>query len=219
MLTVVIAEAELELVPGEALNEPCVVASARKRGKRPEEILLDSSYHHNAEVCKSGRRGRPDIVHITLQVLQESLLNQLGGLRVFVHTRNDEVIYVSPEARLPKNYNRFCGLMEKLFKERTIKMEDGRELLHMEHKAIDQLLNELDGAKILLHPEGAHLSVSSKNEDLVAVIGGFPHGDFQREYELERFRVGDVELTPWAAAMELMCWYKSTPAGESAILK
>ena len=62
MLTIVIAEAELELVPEEALNERCVIESAKKRGKKPEEILLDSSYHHKAEICRSGRRGRPDIV-------------------------------------------------------------------------------------------------------------------------------------------------------------
>jgi len=210
MLTVVIAEAELELVPGEALNESCVVASARKRGKRPEEILLDSSYHHNAEVCRSGRRGRPDIVHITLQVLQESLLNQLGGMKVFLHTRNDEVIHVSREARLPKNYNRFCGLIEQLFKERTIKTEEGRELLRLEHKGIDELLGELNGEKVLLHPQGGPLSGHSRGEDIVAVIGGFPRGDFQREYELERFRVGDVELTTWATAAELLCWYKNS---------
>ncbi|MDY6984840.1 MAG: 16S rRNA methyltransferase [Candidatus Thermoplasmatota archaeon] len=205
MLTIVIAEAELELVPEEALSERCVVESAKKRGKSAEEILLDSSYHHNAEICRSGRRGRPDIVHITLQVLQECLLNNLGELRVFVHTRNDEVIYVNPETRLPKNYNRFCGLIEKLFKDKVIKADN--ELLRIEHKSIEDLLKELEGEKILMHPEGAGLSEHKRIGDVVAVIGGFPHGDFYRNYNLERYRIGDLELTTWATAMEVLCWY------------
>jgi len=215
MLVIVIAEAELELVPEEALNERCIVESAKRRGKKPQDILLDSSYHHSAEVCRSGRRGRPDIVHITLQVLQESFLNQLGELRVFVHTRNDEVICVNNEARLPKNYNRFCGLIEKLFKEKTIETEEGKVLLRMEHKSIEDLLNELEGEKILMHPMGRARSElfdfleHRRQKDVVAVIGGFPHGDFEKEHTLERFRVGDVELTTWAAAMEVLCLYNS----------
>jgi rRNA pseudouridine-1189 N-methylase Emg1 (Nep1/Mra1 family) len=36
MLTIVIAEAELELVPEEALNERRVIESAKKRGKNLE---------------------------------------------------------------------------------------------------------------------------------------------------------------------------------------
>jgi rRNA small subunit pseudouridine methyltransferase Nep1 len=209
MLSIVIAEAELELVPEEALNERCVIESAKKRGKRPEEILLDSSYHHSAKVCRDTRRGRPDIAHITLQVLQESLLNNTGGMRVFLHTRNDEVIYINPETRLPKNYNRFCGLIETLFRERII-VSEGRELMRMEKKGIEVLLEELRGRKVLLHQKGVPLAELTDREDTVAVIGGFPRGDFSRNYEgMDRASVADVELTTWATAMEVLCWYKT----------
>ncbi len=141
-------------------------------------------------------------------------MNQLGELRVFVHTRDDEVIYVSNEARLPKNYNRFCGSIEELFKEKTIKSEEGKVLLRMEHKSIETLLKEVEGEKILLHCRARSelsdfLKHRGEEKDIVAVMGGFPHGDFEKEYTLERFRVGDVELTTWATAMEVLCWYNS----------
>ena len=209
MLTVVIAEAELELVPEEAWNERCVMESARKRGKNPSDILLDSSYHHGASVCQNSRRGRPDIVHITLQLLQESLLNISGKMRIFVHTRDDHLITINPETRLPKNYGRFCGLIEKLFREGNIKSGEN-ELLKIDKVRIDEFLSRMEGEKILLHPGGAPLSEKIPVDDMIVIIGGFPQGDFMGSYEgTERFRVADVELTAWAAAMEAFCWYKT----------
>jgi rRNA small subunit pseudouridine methyltransferase Nep1 len=140
-----------------------------------------------------------------LQVLQESLLNNTGGTRVFLHTRNDEVIYINPETRLSKNYNRFCGLIETLFREWIITGE-GRELMRMEKKSIEELLGELNGRKMLLHQRGMPLAERTCREDTVAVIGGFPHGDFSRNYEgMDRVSIADVEPTTWATAMEVIC--------------
>lgn len=44
-------------------------------------------------------------------------------LRVYIHTRNNEIIYVKPETRIPRNYNRFVGLMESLFKNKAVPPE------------------------------------------------------------------------------------------------
>ncbi|HEY8110588.1 MAG TPA: ribosome biogenesis protein, partial [Candidatus Nitrosotenuis sp.] len=48
MLSLVIAEASLELVPKELQHHNSVVSHARKMGKRPSEILLDNSWHFGA---------------------------------------------------------------------------------------------------------------------------------------------------------------------------
>ena len=48
MLTLVLADTELERVPVEIQRHPSVRASARKRGRSPGSILLDSSLHHPA---------------------------------------------------------------------------------------------------------------------------------------------------------------------------
>ena len=98
MLTLVLADTELERVPAAIQRHPSVRASARRRGKSPTSVLLDSSFHHAAleKVPEGERRGRPDIAHIVLVVALDSILNLEGGLRLFIHTRNDEVIQFAP---------------------------------------------------------------------------------------------------------------------------
>lgn len=210
MLNIVITESELELVPDEALKEKSIVESAKKRNKKPCEILLDSSHHHSAKIVDGWRRGRPDIIHITLQVLQESFLNHVDQLRVWVHTRNDEIISINPETRLPKNYNRFCGLIEKLFRDGIIKSGDEKELLSINKQSIGDFIGQFDCKKLLAHPEGIKIQELKPERDVVVIIGGFPYGGFNREYgSVERVKVAEVELTTWATAMEILCWYES----------
>jgi len=62
----------------------------------------------------SDRRGRPDIVHISLLIANESILNCEGILDMVIHTRNEYAIKINPEMRVIKNYSRFKGLMEQL---------------------------------------------------------------------------------------------------------
>src|SRR3972149_3007475 len=106
MLTLLLADAELELAPPEIQKHPSVRASARKRGRSPTSILLDSSLHHPAlrKFLEGERRGRPDFVHLVLVLALDSILGAEAGLRLFVHTRIVEVIQLAPKTRIPKNY-------------------------------------------------------------------------------------------------------------------
>ena len=117
MLTFILAESALETVPQELWKHPAIENYSEKKGKSPRLIVLDRSYHHAAmEGMKDGeKRGRPDIVHFSLLEALGSPLNREGLLKVYVHTFDDHVISVDPQTRLPKNYNRFIGLMEQLF--------------------------------------------------------------------------------------------------------
>ncbi len=63
------------------------------------------------------KRGRPDIIHQCLLLLLDS---PFRDFEVYVHTINGQLIWVNRETRLPRNYNRFVGLMEKLFLEKRI---------------------------------------------------------------------------------------------------
>ncbi|HDZ36470.1 MAG TPA: 16S rRNA methyltransferase [Thermococcus sp.] len=211
MLHLVIAEAELELVPKAILDHPAVVNHARKRGKRPEEILLDSTYHHSAlkKLEDGERRGRPDIVHICLLNALESIANKEGLLRVYVHTRNDEVIYIKPETRIPRNYNRFVGLMESLFKNRTVPKD--LELLRIEEKSIEELVDEIgsDGV-FVMHEEGKLTKPSdfgktlSELENPLVIVGGFPHGDFRSEIPGEKISLYKAPLMAWTVVNEVI---------------
>ncbi|MEM4418885.1 MAG: 16S rRNA methyltransferase, partial [Candidatus Nitrosocaldus sp.] len=64
MITLIIAEASLELVPDEIAWHSAVKKHAKRQGREPKEILLDRSYHHTAmlNLKDAYRRGRPDIV-------------------------------------------------------------------------------------------------------------------------------------------------------------
>jgi rRNA small subunit pseudouridine methyltransferase Nep1 len=70
------------------------------------------------------RQGRPDIIHLTLLGALGSPLNLEGLLRVYVHTYNNHIITFKPEIRLPRNFNRFIGLMEQLFEKRKVPPEE-----------------------------------------------------------------------------------------------
>ena len=68
MLSLVIAESALELVPKELQSHNSVIASARRFNKKPSEILLDISWHFAAMkgIKNEIKRGRPDLVHFSL---------------------------------------------------------------------------------------------------------------------------------------------------------
>ena len=193
----ILAESELELNPW---------------NKRE---LLDSSIHHKIMRRKhfSMRRGRPDIVHFFLVVAMESILNKAGLLRVYIHTRNNEVIYIAPETRIIKNYNRFKGLMAQLLRERKIASDE--RLIWMEEKRVEELLEEIKGKKILFTRKGRKINVARLHEvmedDVVCIIGGFPSGYFMTELENmvdAIVSIYDDMLTAWTVAMEAIAAYE-----------
>ena len=201
MLTVVIAETELELVPVSICDHPVIKKSARKRGKNCEDMLLDSNFHHTAmrKLEDSKRRGRPDILHIILLCALESVLNRQGNLTTYIHTRNDEIISVNPETRIPRSYNRFCGLMEQLLQNGVVE-----DFFHLEKKPLQEFLENLPDEKIVLHREGDNLILE---EDLVCIVGGFPHGDFMTELKYPRYKIADERLPAWTVVCELVVRY------------
>ncbi|NJE55139.1 16S rRNA methyltransferase [Thermococcus sp. 21S9] len=211
MLHLVIADSELELVPKSIVEHPAVVNYARRRGKKPEEVILDSSYHHSAlkKLEDGERRGRPDIVHICLLNALESIANREGRLRVYVHTRNDEVIYIKPETRLPRNYNRFLGLMESLFKNRVVPKD--LALLRIEEKTLSELLEEIGPDEVfVMHEEGELMKprdfgkVLAGLENPLVIVGGFPHGDFRSKVEGKKVSLYREPLMAWTIVNEVL---------------
>ncbi|TLZ57587.1 MAG: 16S rRNA methyltransferase [Methanobacteriota archaeon] len=220
MLTLVLADTELERVPVELQRHPSVRASARKRGRSPASILLESSLHHPAlrKFPEGERRGRPDIAHIVLVVALDSILNLEGGLRIFVHTRNDEAIQFAPETRIPKNYTRFVGLMEDLFEKGEVPEEN--PLIRMDREVtLAQLLAKLGGEPWAFAEGGDPLDLRvgfpRHEENLIAVIGGFPHGGFRSPVSTLCKRVMSIHPKPlkaWTTAAEVLVAYRQAPA-------
>ena len=182
MLYFVLAESALELVPKEIRRQPAVASDAKRRQKDPSEILLDRSFHHSAmaKLKDSEKRGRPDLVHITLLDVMGTPLYLDGSVRVFVHTYDDVVLEIAEKTRIPKNYLRFRGLMEKVLVERPkqglIKVHSMgvKELVRM--ISSDEMIGLSVQGKMTSLEDLAKRVIAAKNPSVI--VGGFPHGHF-----------------------------------------
>jgi rRNA small subunit pseudouridine methyltransferase Nep1 len=178
----VIAEAALELIPEEIWREPPIRSDSVRRDMEPGSILLDRSVHHSAmlKLKDDYRRGRPDLVHLTLLSVTSTPLHQEGNARVYIHTIDDSVLEFGEGARPPKSYARFRNLMEKLLVERP-----GDGLVRVRDATLPQLLKgigtdyaaglSVQGAPVLLEDLARDLAV---RKNPAVVVGGFPRGHF-----------------------------------------
>lgn len=224
MLTLILADAEVEVVPSPLQGHAAVRTSARKRGRSPAAILLDSSLHHPAlrSFPEGERRGRPDIAHLFALLCLDSVLNARGQLRTIIHTRNDDVLRFEPETRLPKTYPRFVGLLEDLFAKGAV--PEGRPLLTLERGVtLAKLLAEFTAPKWVFKEGGEPVDLwaefSGLEGDLVAVVGGFPHGDFRSPVAELCDRVVSIHEKPlraWTVTSEILVAYRQQARGMAA---
>ena len=179
----IIIEGSLELVPEELYSHPSVIASSKRRRKKPRDIVLDKSLHYRAMVTRKLRdiekRGRPDIVHHLLLNLLESPLNKSGYISsIYLHTVTDTIYRIDPSTRIPRNYNRFIGLMEQVLKQGKAPPESSSPLI----EKIDITLEGLSKRyrKFIVLEEGCRRPPGWLNRDLdlngvLIGVGGFPH--------------------------------------------
>jgi len=212
----ILAEAGLELVPKEICNHPSVVNNAKRRGKKPQEVLLDVSIHYPAmkKLPFREKRGRPDITHISLLLALDSILNKKGMLSVYVHTFNDFVIIVDKKTRIPRNYNRFVGLIEQLFKKGKVPPSNNKPLLELRKQTLKDLLRELSPYPIVLFDEGG---VREKIKDFINriisyprpafIIGAFQSGSWKtniKEYANYIISIYEGRLSTWTVLSTLI---------------
>jgi len=95
-----------------------------KNGKKIE--LLNSDNHSN--ILKKHKReigtARPDICHQTLLALHDSPLNRANLLQVYVRTTKNVLIEINPQTRIPRTFDRFCGLMVQLLQKFSVRAGD-----------------------------------------------------------------------------------------------
>jgi rRNA small subunit pseudouridine methyltransferase Nep1 len=214
----VFLEASVELVPEEIQKHPAVVADAKRRGKKPSNILLDDSKHHSAMKGLKFRekRGRPDIIHQCLLLLLDSPVSR--ELEVYVHTVNGVIIRVNPETRLPRNYNRFVGLLEDLFVRRRITAQS-KTLLEITDLELGEIVK---GKKvILLSEKGDRRDLKElMDEEFAVCIGAFPHGDIF-ESTLEALNnpfivsLGPKSYTSLYVTSKVLCEYERVRYAEN----
>jgi rRNA small subunit pseudouridine methyltransferase Nep1 len=224
MLTIILAETALEPIPLEILRNRLFRDEARKRGRKPEQILLDSSKHYPAMrgLANSEKRGRPDLTHFALLLALDSPLNRSGNLKVFVHCQGDKVISVNSEVRLPRVYNRFCGLMEDLFDKGKIETPEGKELMSVKKQSLDELVQFVSKTCsvskndfLIFDPQGKSVELNKLEKEFpeknsCAIIGGFAHGSFESPCleELRKISISKEELAVWTVVSETLCAFE-----------
>lgn len=214
MITLVLAEAELERMPAELVKHPKVVARSKKRRRAAEHLLLDQAADREAmrALPEGDRRGRPDIAHMFLLLALDGLLRRRGRLRVLIHTRHDELIRVRPETRIMRSQPQFYQLMEDLLRQGEAPL--GSPLLTVERgRTLESVVaRESMGQKVLMDVGGetarsAWFADAARAGDVTVVVGGFPRGGFKHakpEWFDRVVRVADEELTVWSALVPVL---------------
>lgn len=219
MISLILAESSLELVPPELQSHPSVISHAAKLGKKSSEILLDNSWHFAAMkgIQNEIKRGRPDIVHFSILEATTIPLFFENKIKLFVHTIDDKTISFGEKVHIPKSYHRFAGLIEKLFQEKSIVSND-LELLSLKDQSFSELIDQLKPSNIFgLSSIGKQSTfdkvISSLNEDSCVVIGAFQKGHFS-EYTTNRFTdllsVGNTPLESHVVVSRLLYEYEKT---------
>ncbi|CAJ0569278.1 unnamed protein product, partial [Mesorhabditis spiculigera] len=185
--------------------EHCSLESA-KIGK--DYVLLSSDKH--ATFLRKMKRDpadyRPDIVHQCLLNLLDSPLNRAGKLQVFMHTAQNVLIEVSPQCRIPRTFDRFCGLMVQLLHKLSLRAADtSQKLLNVIKNPVSNHL-PVGCRKLLMSFSAAELTMPNKlvtkeaNEPIVVVIGGIAKGKIQTDYT-----EGDLKISNYPLSAALTC--------------
>ncbi len=184
MISLIISESALELVPFELKNHSSVISHAKKLEKHSSEILLDNSWHFAAMkgIKNEMKRGRPDLVHFSILEATTIPLYLKNKLNLFVHTIDDKVIHFGKNVRVPKSYHRFEGVIEKLYQEKKI-MVKNELLLEIKNQTFSELIDEINPSKIIGFSTKGQINSFEKIASQISdhsciVIGGFQKGHF-----------------------------------------
>ena len=219
MISLVLAESALELVPSELEEHPSVVSHAKKLEKFPSDILLDNSWHFAAMkgIKNEMKRGRPDLVHFSILEATTIPLYYENKLDLFVHTIDNKVIHFGKNVHLPKSYHRFQGVIEKLFHEKKI-LAKNEVLLDIKDQTFSQLIDEINPSKVIGFSTEGQLSSYEKIaseilDDCCIVIGGFQKGHFSDSVQdkiTNLYSIGNESFEGHVVASRILYEYEKT---------
>ena len=219
MVSLVLAESSLELIPPELQGHPSVLLHAKRLHKRPSEMLLDNSWHHAAMrgISNELKRGRPDLVHFSILEAASIPLYRENKVDVYIHTIDDHVITLGTNVNVPRSYHRFAGLVEKLFREKVVLAGD-KTLMRADKRTFSELIGRLGASRVI----GLSTSGEPKSFEAVSlmldhnaciVVGGFQKGHFAEsvQNEIEQlYSVGAESYDAHVVVSRLLYEYEKT---------
>ncbi|KFO20274.1 ribosomal RNA small subunit methyltransferase NEP1 isoform X1 [Fukomys damarensis] len=170
-----------------------------KVGKTYELLNCDK---HKSVLLKNGRdpgEVRPDIAHQSLLMLMDSPLNRAGLLQVYIHTQKNVLIEVNPQTRIPRTFDRFCGLMVQLLHKLSVRAADGPQKLL---KVIKNPVSDHFPVGCMKIGTSFSVPVASdvrelvpSSEPIVFVVGAFAHGKVGVEYVEKTVSISNYPLS------------------------
>ncbi len=219
MISLILSESALELVPSELTHHPSVISHARKLGKYPSEILLDNSWHFAAMkgIENEMKRGRPDLVHFSILEATTIPLYLQNKMKLFVHTVDDKIISFGENVHIPKSYHRFAGVIEKLYKEKEI-ITNNDTLLKITDGTFSDLLDKINPSKTIGFSTNGIKNTYEKiagdlTDDTCVVFGGFQKGHFSDSVEnkiTDLYSVGDESFEGHVVIARMLYEYEKT---------
>jgi len=203
-VTIILVDSELERIPAGVQVKPRCDISTK---------VLESYLHKDilAQLPEGSRRGRPDMVHGFLNLCQSSIANKRGYVRLFVHTRNDEILTIGQKAHVPQNYLEYLGFMDELMEKGRI--GTGEEEISISKGTYMELMDRINvDVTVVMSPQGRHtplkdLLSATGAEEVAVIVGGFPEGSFKSPvFDLADYKIslGPELLTITAVGSEVL---------------
>ncbi len=217
MLILLLVDCGIELIPNQLMNHPAVLKNLKTDDFATR--LLDNALHHSAMkgLTDFDKRGRPDIVHLSLLNALGSTLNKNGHLKIFMHTIQGDIFKIESDVRLPRNYNRFKGLIAQLVQEHRITFENN-ELISLVDGGLKSFLQAFqDPHIIMLSRQGkiftdyCDIFPEDRSKNVIAVIGGFQKGTFSskvQELSNNIVSVSEHPLDAWIVVSKVIEHYE-----------
>ncbi|KAJ1982398.1 18S rRNA pseudouridine methyltransferase [Dimargaris cristalligena] len=185
------------------------------KDKEARYQLLNCDDHKNVlrKLNKDVTDYRPDITHQCLLTLLDSPINKAGLLQVFIHTRDNVLIEINPQVRIPRTFKRFAGLMVQLLHKLSIRSVNGSErLLQVIKNPITDHI-PANSYKIALSYDAPTVRLSTyfkslpQDRSIVVSVGAMAHGDdvFADHYVNEKIGVSEYPLSASVACGKVCC--------------
>jgi len=187
-----------------------------KDKKNPEIINSDDHRNLIKKMNKSLEDYRPDILHQCLLNLFESPLNKAGMLQVYIRTKENVLIEISPKTKIPRTIKRFCGLMGQLLQKYRIRaMNSSEVLLKVIKNPITQYIPF--GCPIISTNEKSKLIKledyidNMKSNNVAFVVGAISKGDVNIDYMTDTASISSFPLTAGIVCSKICtafekCW-------------
>lgn len=185
---IILFDSNVETVPPGLAKKDAMIKLANKLRKEPERMILDRSTHHFAmRGLRDGpRRGRPDIVHMSVLSVTDAPAYARGIVGLLIHTVRDELMVPTEGWRPPRNYRNFLGLMEELLAGRRTP-PIGPAVLKLERGGIERALSRAGAERVILFSShGEPCNLMGKLEGLrgstvAFLVGAYAKGEPRRE--------------------------------------